>query len=223
MSLAPMNRNVLLDQMLEEDPNQPPQPFQVPGLQAPPPEAQAAAPKTYSPLSGFELDRMNNLADDSGKYELARWYEDHGYGPGGSKQWGAEGVREFLLDPEGGLGKWETNDTTGMDKDPWLRQKQEYLDTKSGPHKVTRYQDVIRDAGGENGLGFSNAETLPGDEPPMDSATMPQGMSMGPGIGMAGGDSPIFGSDFFQQLMARAQQQAGPAATNRNALVQLLG
>jgi hypothetical protein len=149
-----------------------------------------------------------------------RWAQDHDYGPGGSKKWGADGVREFMADPNGGgEGKWESQGGAG-EADPWLRQSQAYLDTKKGPRKITRWQDVVRDAGGENGFSFSNAETLPGDE---ESGTMPQ--SAAAGLPGAGGLQSLISSDpeFFKRLMAQAQGAlSGPTSIDDSALRDLL-
>lgn len=183
--------------------------YDVPPLQAPSaPDAPAPAPpqalpgpknNNYQGVPGWEIDRLNNPNDTSGKYELMRWIQDNGYGPGGPNKWGVEGVNKFLASNSG----WEGN---GNANDPWIRQKQDYLSEKD-PGRQTRWQDVIRDAGGENGYAFQNAETLPGDERQGDGGPLlpwpvPGGGGGGkpPSGGGGGGTAPLGGGNIMDIL-----------------------
>jgi hypothetical protein len=173
----------------------------------------SAAPRTtpYTAVAGFDTARMNDPNTNSGKYDYARWMQDN------EGEYNADKVRRFLASDVGQ--NWETNDTTGTDADPWIRQKQAAL-TARDPGRETRWQDVIRDSGGENGMSFSNAETRPGEggpEPGMGGGTLPSGAG-------GGGLQSLISSDpeFFKRLMAQAQGAlSGPTSIDDDALRQL--
>jgi hypothetical protein len=175
----------------------------------------SATPRTtpYTAVAGFDTDRMNDPTTNSGKYDYARWMQDN------EGEYNADKVRRFLASDVGQ--NWETNDTTGTDADPWIRQKQAAL-TARDPGRETRWQDVIRDSGGENGMSFSNAETRPGEEGFEEKGQLPVSSANGGG----GTDmASLVSSDpeFFKRLMAQAQGAlSGPTSIDDNALRDLL-
>jgi hypothetical protein len=81
---------------------------------------------------------------------------------------------------------------------------------------------VIRDSGpgGENGVSFSNADTLPGEggEPGMAEGFLPSGGGKGLDMGSLVSSDP----EFFKRLMAQAQGSlSGPTSIDDDALRQL--
>lgn len=158
-------------------------------------------------LSGYDAAKLADLTHNTEKYQLGRVLEQ--FDPSLGLQ--QEGLLDALNKLDIGDFYAESGDRLGV------------RNARNGARWTDGVGDIIQNYTGEGPKSWTYLDT---SAPGAVSAESPDLASLlaARELGGGGGTAAQFGADdFFRRLMAAVQQQAGPASTDRQALIELLG